>query len=183
MRAELSNACGLCSLTIGQMFSAKAKLFFIFCCCHWLSWLLSVMPESRGTRARHRDSFSWMPRETTRHLATAHKMDFTHDHRLSNRRHRRKSQLCKSLITNAWSWTLHAFFLCCIALRISPKSASAVDFSAVTNIHPHAAHALLHPTRCFSKRTSLKTSRVQELQNFLKFVLSTRNNKIIWRCE
>lgn len=123
-------------------------LFFAVAIGSLDSWALCPSPgELMGTRARHRDLFSWMSRETMQHLTTAHKMDFTHDHHLSNIRHRRKTQLCKSLITNAWSWTLDAFLVYCIALRISPKSASAVDFSAVTNIYPHAAHALLHPTK------------------------------------
>lgn len=143
MRAELSNACGLCSLTIGQMFSAKAKQFFAIDSLD--SWALCPSPGelehdtktlSPGSQGRPCNT---LPQPT--------RWIFTYDHHLSNRRHRRKTQLCKSLITNAWSWTVHAFLVYCIALRISPKSGSAVYFSTVTNIYPHAAHALLHPTK------------------------------------
>lgn len=82
----------------------KPNNFFLFCFCHWLSWLLSVMPESRRTRAWHKDSFSCISTETMQHLVTADKMDFTCDHHLSNRHHRPK--LCKNFIKNAWSWAL-----------------------------------------------------------------------------
>lgn len=35
----------------------------------------------------------------------------------------------------------------CIALRVSPKSPNAVCLSAVTDICPHIAHALLSPAK------------------------------------
>lgn len=42
-------------------------------------------------------------------------------------------------------WTLLAFVMDCIAFRISPKSRSAVHFSAVTNIYLDPAHAPFGP--------------------------------------
>lgn len=82
-----------------------------------------------------------------------------------------------SLLTRCF-WTPRARMMFCILLRISLKPPHAFYFSAVANIKPHAALALLRsaPSKMtlslFLTRPSA-SARVQELQSFVFLILSS----------